>query len=109
MKNVLLFCYMVFSITAFTQTVKVTKETVQLKGENAEGVEIQLDGTASEVESQLLKYLKPVGKAKKIEDGYVISLPLINGKNYTSPLYVVVRDKGKGTGWLGIRASEWPS
>jgi hypothetical protein len=109
MKNVLLFCFMVFSITAFAQTVKVTKETVQLKGENADGVEIQLDGTVNEVESQLLKYLKPVGKAKKIEDGYVISLPLINGKNYTSPVYVVIRDKGKGTGWLGIRASEWPS
>jgi hypothetical protein len=33
---------------------------------------------------------------------------LINGKNYTSPVYAVVRDKGKGNAWLGIRASEWP-
>jgi hypothetical protein len=105
----LLFGFILLSITTFAQSIKVTKENIQLKGESAEGFEIQLDGTFNEVESQFLKYLKPMGKAKKGDDSYSISLPLINGKNYTSPLHIVVRDKGKGTAWLGIRPTEWPS
>jgi hypothetical protein len=109
MKKSLLFSFILLSITTFAQSIKVTKENIQLKGEGAEGFEIQLDGTFNEVESQFLKYLKPMGKAKKGDDSYSISLPLINGKNYTSPLHIVVRDKGKGTAWLGIRPSEWPS
>jgi hypothetical protein len=109
MKKSLLFSFILLSITTFAQSIKVTKENIQLKGESAEGFEIQLDGTFNEVESQFLKYLKPMGKAKKGDDSYSISLPLINGKNYTSPLHIVVRDKGKGTAWLGIRPSEWPS
>jgi hypothetical protein len=109
MKKSLLFSFILLSITTFAQSIKVTKENIQLKGESAEGFEIQLDGTFNEVESQFLKYLKPMGKAKKGDDSYSISLPLINGKNYTSPLHIVVRDKGKGTAWLGIRPTEWPS
>ncbi len=109
MKKSLLLSFILLSITTFAQTIKVTKENVQLKGETAEGFEIQLDGTFNEVESQFLKYLKPMGKTKKGDDSYSISLPLINGKNYTSPLHIVIRDKGKGTAWLGIRPSEWPS
>src|SRR5688500_11969186 len=109
MKNILLLAFLIINTTAFTQTVKVIKGTIQLKGENAQGFEIELDGTADAVKSQFMKYLKPVGKSKKGEDAYTISLPLINGKNYTSPLYAVVRDKGKGTAWIGIRPSEWPS
>lgn len=109
MKKILPLALSFFAVACFSQTVKVTKENIQLKGESAEGFEILLDGTSEEVQSQLNKYLKPVGKIKKGEDADIISLPLINGKNYTSPLYVVVRDKGKGAAWLGIRASDWPS
>jgi hypothetical protein len=109
MRTLLLVSFLFINITAFTQTVKVIKQTIQIKGETAQGFEVELDGTADAVESQLMKYLKPVGKSKKSEDAYAISLPLINGKNYTSPLYAIVRDKGKGTAWLGIRPSEWPS
>lgn len=109
MKRILFFAFLLSAIPLFAQTVKVTKETIKLKGESAEGFEVVLDGTADAVEPQLLKYLKPVGKTKKVEDSYMISLPLINGKNYTSPVYTMVRDKGKGAAWIGIRPSEWPS
>jgi hypothetical protein len=109
MKRILLFAFLSSVTPLFAQTVKVTKETVKLKGEPAEGFEVILDGTAESVESQMIKYLKPVGKTKKMEDLYAISLPLINGKNYTSPVYAMVRDKGKGAAWIGIRPSEWPS
>jgi hypothetical protein len=112
MKTILLcvFCFglSLIDVCTFGQTVKVTTENIQIKGENAEGYEVILDGTAKEVEDQLLKFLKPVGKSKRVEDAYAYSLPLINGKNYTSPLYAIVRDKGKGAAWLGIRLSEWP-
>jgi hypothetical protein len=98
----------VFTTTLnYGQTVKVSSESIRLKGETAEGYEAQLDGTFDEVETQLLKYLKPVGKAKKAEEGYIVSLPFVNGKNYTSPLYAMVRDKAKGAAWIGIRPSEW--
>lgn len=106
----LVLCFIMFlnSSKVCAQTVKVTTENIQIKGEPAEGFEVILDGTAREVEDLLFKFLKPVGKSKKVEGAYGYSLPLINGKNYTSPLYAMVRDKGKGAAWLGIRPSEWP-
>jgi hypothetical protein len=104
------FCFGLYliDVCTFGQSVKVTTENLQIKGENAEGYEVSLDGTAKDVEDQLQKFLKPVGKSKKVDDAYAYSLPMINGKNYTSPLYATVRDKGKGAAWLGIRLSEWP-
>jgi hypothetical protein len=109
MKKLLLVALSFLSFITAAQTVKVTKENVQLKGESAEGFEFQPDGTREEVQTQLNKFLKPVGKIRKGDECDLISLPLINGKNYTSPLYVLVRDKGNGAAWLGIRPSEWPS
>jgi hypothetical protein len=96
----------VYSVTN-GQGVKVVKESVRLKGEAAQGFEAEVDGKLEEVQTLLAKYLKDVGKLKKGEEADIISLPLINGKNYTSPLYVAVRDKGKWMVWLGIRPSEW--
>jgi predicted RNase H-like nuclease (RuvC/YqgF family) len=108
MKKIYLLFFSLSVVVGYAQNVKVTKETVRLKGEAAEGFEVQLDGTYGEVESQLNKYLKAIGKSKKSEDAYAYALPVINGKNYTSPVYAVVRDKGKGAAWLGIRPTEWP-
>lgn len=109
MKKYLIIIFCTVIATSYGQTVKVESQTIQLKGEPAEGFEAQLDGTFEEVQAQIAKYLKPVGKIKRGNDADVISLPVINGKNYTSPLYLVVRDKGKGVAWLGVKASEWPS
>jgi hypothetical protein len=92
-----------------SQTVKAAESTIQIKGEQAEGYEVQLDGTVNEIESQLLKFLKPVGKSKRVDDMYSISLSLINNKNYTSPIYVAVRDKGAAAAWIGVKPSEWSS
>jgi hypothetical protein len=105
------FLFLTFFTTltcANAQAIKVSNETVRLKGESAEGSEIQLEGTYEQVESSLLKYLKPVGKTKKADEGFVIALPTINGKSYTTPVYAIVRDKGKGAAWIGILPSEWP-
>ncbi|HYG02164.1 MAG TPA: hypothetical protein VD927_06930 [Chryseosolibacter sp.] len=100
-------CILLTSQFLFAQSVKVTKETVRLKADTAEGFEVILDGTSAEVENQLTQYLKPIGKGKKSEDAYVYNLPLINTKNYSSPVYAVVRDKGKGAVWIGVKPGEW--
>lgn len=109
MKKIYVLIFSLFAVAGYAQNVKVKKETVRLKGESAEGYEVQLDGTATEVETQLTKYLKPIGKNKKSDDTYAYTLPLINGKNYASPIYAVVRDKGTGAAWIGIRPTEWAS
>jgi hypothetical protein len=97
------------SSTAAAQTVKVNKESIKLKGVNAEGYEVVLDGTYGEVQSQLTKYLKPIGKIKKSDEADVITTPIINTKTYSSPIYVVARDKGQGSAWIGVKAAEWTS
>lgn len=109
MKKIYVLIFTLSAVVGFSQTVKVKKETVRVKGESAEGYEVQLEGTSTEVESLLNKYLKPVGKSKKSDDAYAYALPVINGKNYTSPVYAVVRDKGTGAAWIGIRPTEWTS
>ncbi|MBT1704376.1 hypothetical protein [Chryseosolibacter indicus] len=101
------FIFLSFITTA--QNIKVNKESIQIKGEAAEGFEIELDGTLHDVEAQFLKFLKPVGKPKKTTEGYVITPSVIGEKNYASPIYAVVRDKGSGSAWIGVLPSEWPS
>jgi hypothetical protein len=107
MRKVLLFIFLMAGFLLHAQSVKVKKETVRVKGENAEGFEVKLEGNADDVESQLTKYLKPIGKSKKTDNVASISLPSVNGKTYTSPLYATV--KGDGTAWIGIKDSEWPA
>lgn len=110
MKNFFLLITFLFSVLfVHGQNVKVSRETVKLKGEAAEGFEVEVDGTLNDVQSQLAKYLKPIGKIKKGQEADAIALPVINGKNYNAPVYVLARDKGKGVAWIGVLASEWPA
>jgi hypothetical protein len=101
------FAFLIISFALHAQTVKVVTESVNLKGEACQGSETQLDGSFEEVETQLLKFLKTIGKVKKGDEGYIIATPVINGKSYTTPVYALVRDKGKGSAWVGIKPSEW--
>jgi hypothetical protein len=109
MKNILISAFIGISALVNAQTIVVKPETIKIKGEAVEGFEVQLDGTFQEAEDQLQKYLKPVGKIKKAEDASIISLPTINGKNYTSPIYLLARDKGKGTAWIGVKPADFPA
>jgi hypothetical protein len=108
MKKILFSILACLPALAIAQTVTVKPETIKVKGEAIDGYEVQLDGTFQEVEDQFLKYVKPLGKIRKGDDASVISLPMIGGKNYTAPLYVLARDKGKGAAWLGIKSAEFP-
>jgi len=107
MKKYVVITFLLICSISKGQSVKVVKENLQIKGEIARGFETELDGKLEEVQSLLSKYLKPVGKVKKGDGADMISLPVINGKNYTSPVYVTVRDKGKWALWVGIRAGDW--
>jgi hypothetical protein len=107
MKRIILLAFLFISLIARSQSIKLKSETIRVKSENAEGFEVDLEGAADDVEVQFTKYLKPIGKTKKTENVIAISLPSINGKTYTSPLYASV--KSDGSAWIGIIPAEWSS
>ena len=106
----LLLIMFVLASSAYSQTVKVKKDNARVKGQNADGYEVELDGAVVDVEASLVKFLKPIGKGKQNDGVVSIAQPVIRGKNYTSPIYATVKDKGKmSSAWIGIKASEWTS
>jgi hypothetical protein len=110
MQTHLIILLLLISTALCGQTVKVKSETARIKGEMAEGFEVELKSAINDIESHLAQYLKPVGKTKKIDGALAISLPLIYGKNYTSPIYAVVKEKGDASAaWIGIKSNEWPA
>ena len=99
-----------FFIAAFTQaqTVKVKKENARVKGENKEGFEVTLDGSANDVNNSFVKFLKTMGKVKQAADLLTLNEPTINGKAYTLPVFAVTKDNGKNaSAWIGINEAEW--
>jgi len=107
MKQFISLVLIVVGAVANAQTVKVVKESIRMKNEIARGFQTELEGKPDEVAASLSRFLKAVGKSKKVEDVESISLPLINGKNYTSPFLYRVRDKSTQAVWFGIRPSDW--
>lgn len=101
-------CLVFVSFSALGQSVKVVPESVKLSSGSAEGFSVLLEGDVDQVESQLMKFLKPVGKIKRGNEENSISLPTISGKTYTSPLLFMVRDKGNASAWIGIRKVDVP-
>lgn len=103
-----LFFLLLFPITAFSQTVNVKKETSRIKGDNAEGYEVILQATEDEVNSALMKFLKPVGKTKETDEFITINEPTVEGKKYLKPLYASARQIGNTTAaWIGINPKDW--
>ncbi len=104
----LLFVTASFSI--FAQSVKVSKETVRIKGKQAEGFEVELEGTPDDVNAALTKYLKTFAKLKLGANPMATSEAVIGGTVYKSPVYATTKERGEqATAWIGIRADEWVS
>lgn len=96
----------VLSVSA--QSVKVNKETARIKGKNADGYEVELEGTGNEVSDALTKYLRTFAKLKPGANPIITREAVIGGYNYKSPVYALTKDKGDRTAaWLGIRTDEW--
>jgi hypothetical protein len=96
------------SFLASGQTIKVKKETARIKGEYADGFEVELQATPEEAESALTKWMKTFGKTKQSENYFVVNEPTIQGRSYTHPLYAEVKQLGNIVSvWAGIRTKEW--
>lgn len=96
------------SLPLWGQSVKVEKGTSRIKGDQAEGYSVDLEGTPDEVTAALNKYLKSFAKLKMGVSPMTTAEVVINGVSYKNPLYATVKDKGQGAvAWIGLRESEW--
>lgn len=96
------------TFAAFAQSVKVTKETARIKGKNADGFEVELEGTVDEVNTALTKYLKTFAKLKLGANPMATSEVALGGSVYKSPVYALTKEKGdRGAAWIGIKEDEW--
>jgi len=103
---VIVFCCIGSAVLA--QNVKVKKETARVKGQNTEGVAVDLAGTEEEVNTAFLRYLKTVGKVRQSDGVFSLSDVTINGNTYAAPVYGLVRPReSMAQAWLGISGSEW--
>ncbi|MCK6616919.1 MAG: hypothetical protein L6Q51_04680 [Cyclobacteriaceae bacterium] len=96
------------TVAAVAQSVKVTKETARIKGKNADGFEVALEGTVDEVNTALTKYLKTFAKLKLGANPIATSEFAVGGSVYKSPVYALTKEKGDRTAaWIGIKTDEW--
>jgi hypothetical protein len=99
-----------YAVSVSAQSVKVTKETARIKGKNADGYEVVLEGTGSEVSEALAKYFRTFAKLKLGANPLATSEAVIGGTVYKSPVYALTKEKGDRTAaWIGIRTDEWPA
>lgn len=94
---------------AGAQTVKVEKDKAKIKGDQADGFAVELEGTENDVASSLNRYLKSFAKLKMGGNPMTTTEAVIGGTSYTNPIYASVSSKGDGaTAWIGLKESEWP-
>lgn len=109
-KKFALLLSMSICFSSHCQVIKVKKETARINGENINGVAVDLDGTAQEANALFMKHLKTYGKTKQIGDYIAVSESTIIGKSKTTPIYGLLKDKGKAIqAWLGIKPKELPA
>jgi hypothetical protein len=107
-KIVVFFCLGLLVLPMYGQTVKVKKEKTRIKNEYADGFEVELQGTAEEVESSLTKLMKSFGKSKTVENYIVVNEPLIREKKYTTPVYGVNKQVGNIiSAWVGFNSDDF--
>lgn len=107
-RHLLFFLLSFITISASAQTIKVKKETARVKGEYADGFEVELLATPEEAETALTKWMKTFGKTKQSENYFVVNEPAIQGRPYTHPVYGEVKQLGNIISvWAGIRTKEW--
>jgi hypothetical protein len=99
-----------FIISAYSQTVTVTKQNEKVKNESIEAFAITLEGKKEDISSAWNKFLKEVGKLKQSTDPMTISEPMINGTTYSANVFYAELKKindASSTVWAGIIPSEW--
>jgi hypothetical protein len=109
-RTVLFFSLMLaLSISMRAQTVKVKKESARVANEYADGFEVLLEeGTYQEVEASLNKLMKTFGKTKTAGNLVTVREPVIQEKQYNTPVYGVTKQLGTMvSAWVGLNKDDW--
>lgn len=110
LKKFVLILFTLLSYTAFTQTVKVSKESSRIKSDQVEGFAVELEGTQDEVSNAFSKYLKSFSKMKFGANPMTLTETVLGGTSYKSPIYATTKERDKTTlAWIGLKPSEWSS
>lgn len=107
-KFVVLFIILLVVSPLLAQTIKVKKESASVKSEKMEGYQLELDGSAIDVNTALVKFVKPIGKIKQSNDVITINELTVNGATYSKPVFALTKVNGpKASVWMGIKATDW--
>ena len=110
MKRLVVFSFAILvSSFAGAQSVKTAKKENRVKGTQAIGYSIELNGQADEVENALNKFLKEYGKTRVSSSYITVLSPAIGGSVYEgNALYATVSgDDTKSQVWIGLDTTEW--
>lgn len=93
----------------FAQTVTVQKQTAKIKGVQAKGFELALEGKKEAAASAWSKFLKDIGKVKTINEYQTVTEPVVGAIVYnTGVLYATLQSTDtKSTVWIGLIDTEW--
>jgi len=94
----------------FSQAITVKKDYARIKGENLEGVSIDIDDSYSNVNSSFIKYVKTLGKTKQTSEYITLTESTLNSKVYTLPIFAITKEKDKTPqAWIGLKIGDWPT
>ncbi|MBX2965108.1 MAG: hypothetical protein KF845_03110 [Cyclobacteriaceae bacterium] len=107
-KKFIILLFVSIGFCAVGQSVKVSKESTRVKGENVEGVAVELEGTQDEVSNAFSKYLRSFAKMKFGANPITLTETIISGISYKSPIYATTKEREKTTvAWIGLKPTEW--
>ena len=91
------------------QTVTSAAQTMRIKGEEARGYGVTLEGKKDDIASAWGKFVKGFGKNRSGGDFTTITEVVLNGTAYTKgTLYVKTEGNDqKATAWIGLKENEW--
>jgi hypothetical protein len=91
------------------QTVTSAAQTMRIKGEEARGYGVNLEGKKDDISSAWGKFVKDLGKNRSGGDFITITEVVLNGTAYTKgTLYVKTEGNDqKATAWIGLKETEW--
>ncbi|MBX2944304.1 MAG: hypothetical protein KF725_00610 [Cyclobacteriaceae bacterium] len=107
-KKFVLIFFIVLSLSATGQSVKVEKESHRIKGENVEGYAVELEGKQDDVATSFNKYLRSFAKLKLGANPLTLTETVINGTSYKSPIYATTKERTTtAVAWIGLKPGEW--
>jgi hypothetical protein len=108
LKKFAIFLFMSLAFCAAGQSVKVSKESSRVKGDQVDGFAVELEGSQEEVIAAFTKYLRSFSKMKLGANPMTLTETVLGGTSYKSPIYATTKARDKTTlAWIGLKPSEW--